>query len=120
MISFILISTMSLCLKTGQRQIDNEIMKNILKKLKLKRRAITVLAGLHFYGNPSKKLKIVGVTGTNGKTTTVTLLYRIATALGYKAGLISTVENIIAGEIITTPDNRLIPGTTPDPISLHK
>jgi UDP-N-acetylmuramoyl-L-alanyl-D-glutamate--2,6-diaminopimelate ligase len=95
-------------------------MKNIFKKLKLKRRAITLLARLHFYGNPSKKLKIVGVTGTNGKTTTATLLYKIATALGYKAGLISTVENIIMGEIIVTPEGRPVPGTTPDPISLHK
>jgi len=75
---------------------------------------------MHFYGNPSVKLKIVGVTGTNGKTTTATLLYRITMALGYKAGLISTVENIINGEIITTPEDRPVPGTTPDPIALHK
>ena len=93
-------------------------MKNPLKKLKLKRRGVTLLAGLHFYGNPSRKLKIVGVTGTNGKTTTVTLLYRIATALGYKAGLISTVENIIAGEKRLSPESA--PQTTPDPIFLHK
>jgi UDP-N-acetylmuramoyl-L-alanyl-D-glutamate--2,6-diaminopimelate ligase len=89
-------------------------MNNPLKNLKIKRRAITVLAGMHFYGNPSKKLKIVGVTGTNGKTTTATLLYRIASSLGYKAGLISTVENIIIKEI------RPATHTTPDPISLHK
>jgi len=95
-------------------------MKNLFRKLKLKRRAITLLAGMHFYGNPSVKLKIVGVTGTNGKTTTATLLYRITMALGYKAGLISTVENIINGEIITTPEDRPVPGTTPDPIALHK
>lgn len=95
-------------------------MKNPIKNLKLKRRGITLLAGLHFYGNPSAKLKVVGVTGTNGKTTTATLLYRVAMALGYKAGLISTVENIIAGEVVTNSDNRPVPGTTPDPISLHK
>ncbi|MBI5139696.1 UDP-N-acetylmuramoyl-L-alanyl-D-glutamate--2,6-diaminopimelate ligase [Candidatus Nomurabacteria bacterium] len=80
----------------------------------MKRRAITALAAIHFYGNPSAKLKIVGVTGTNGKTTTATLLYRIATALGYKAGLISTVENLIAGE------KREVTHTTPDPIYLNK
>ena len=61
-----------------------------------------------FYDYPSSKLKLVGVTGTNGKTTTVTLLYRLMVDLGYKVGLLSTVENIIAGEIIpsthTTPD----------------
>ncbi|MFA6353922.1 MAG: UDP-N-acetylmuramoyl-L-alanyl-D-glutamate--2,6-diaminopimelate ligase [Candidatus Paceibacterota bacterium] len=95
-------------------------MQNLIKKLKLKRRGITLLAGMHFYGNPSAKLKIVGVTGTNGKTTTATLLYRITTALGYKAGLISTVENIIDGEVVATLDGRPTPGTTPDPIILHK
>ncbi len=89
-------------------------MQNLLKNLKLKRRAIATLAALHFYGNPSKKLKIVGVTGTNGKTTTATLLYRVATGLGYKSGLISTVENIITGE------KRPATHTTPGPVALHK
>lgn len=62
----------------------------------------------NFYENPSSKIKLVGVTGTNGKTTTVTLLYRLFSDLGYKVGLLSTVENIIAGQVIpsthTTPD----------------
>src|SRR3989338_11215156 len=89
-------------------------MKNFFKKLKIKRRLITWLAGMHFYGGPSKKMKIVGVTGTNGKTTTTTLLYKIATGLGYKAGLIGTVENIIAGEISGATL------TTPDPVSLYR
>ncbi len=89
-------------------------MKNFFKKLKLKRRVIAVLAGLHFFGNPSKKLKIVGVTGTNGKTTTATLLYKISIALGYKTGLIGTVENII------NTDVRTATHTTPDPINLNK
>ncbi len=89
-------------------------MNNFLKQLKIKRRGIAVLAGLHFYGNPSAKLKIIGVTGTNGKTTTATLLYKIATNLGYKAGLIGTVENIIAGEKVEATH------TTPDPITLNK
>ncbi len=93
-------------------------MRGLFKNLKLKRRAITMLAGMHFYGNPSAKLKIVGVTGTNGKTTTATLLYRIATALGYKAGLMGTVENIIVLEKVSTPEN--VPQTTPDSIYLHK
>ncbi len=73
-----------------------------------------MLAGLHFFGNPSAKIKIVGVTGTNGKTTTATLLYKIATDLGYKAGLVSTVENIINGKIFPATH------TTPDPLSLYK
>ena len=89
-------------------------MKNLIKNFKLKRRVIAALMALHFFGNPSKKLKIIGVTGTNGKTTTVTLLYRIATALGYKAGLISTVENIVAGEKIPATH------TTPDPLFLNR
>ncbi|MEK7219539.1 MAG: UDP-N-acetylmuramoyl-L-alanyl-D-glutamate--2,6-diaminopimelate ligase [Patescibacteria group bacterium] len=89
-------------------------MQNIFKKLKIKRRAIAILAGLHFYGNPSAKLKIIGVTGTNGKTTTATLLYGVATALGYKAGLIGTVENMIGNEKLEATH------TTPDPITLHK
>ena len=71
-----------------------------------------------YYGDPARKLKTVGVTGTNGKTTTATLLYKIATALGYKAGLVSTVEILIAGEKINTKENT--PGTTPDSVFLVK
>ena len=70
--------------------------------------------GAVWYRFPSRGLSVVGITGTNGKTTTATLLYRIATKLGYKAGLISTVENIIAGKVRPTTH------TTPDPISLNK
>ncbi len=89
------------------------LIKSIDQKLKLKRRIIAKLAALHFYGNPSKDLKIVGVTGTNGKTTTATLLYKISTALGYKSGLIGTVENIIINE------RREALRTTPSPIPLN-
>src|SRR5690606_17819141 len=56
--------------------------------------ALGVMAS-NFFGNPSEKLKLVGVTGTNGKTTSVTLLYQLFSALGYNVGLISTVENKI-------------------------
>lgn len=89
-------------------------MQNILKNLKIKRRAITVAMALHLYGNPSAKLKVVGITGTNGKTTTATLLYKIATALGHKSGLIGTVENIIVD------DRREALRTTPSPINLNR
>lgn len=95
-------------------------MENLFENLKLKRRGIALLASMHFFGNPSAKLKIVGVTGTSGKTTTATLLYKIAMGLGYKAGLISTVENIINGEIVVIQDDKPIPGTTLDPIHLNK
>jgi len=89
-------------------------MKRLIKNLKIKRRAIATLAAMHFYGNPSSKLKVVGITGTNGKTTTATLLYKIATELGFKTGLISTVENIIGIE------KRHSTHTTPGPIPLNK
>lgn len=67
----------------------------------------------NFYDQPTAKLKLVGVTGTNGKTTIATLLYKLFTCLGYKCGLLSTVENQIAGEIIPSTH------TTPDAISLN-
>lgn len=67
----------------------------------------------NFYDEPSKKLKLVGVTGTNGKTTIVTLLFKLFSGLGYKCGLISTVQNQIANEIIPSTH------TTPDAISLN-
>ena len=61
-----------------------------------------------FYGNPSGQLTIVGVTGTNGKTTVATLLFRLFTGLGYKCGLLSTIENrigdLVEGTGYTTPD----------------
>ena len=66
-----------------------------------------------FYGNPTEKLDLVGVTGTNGKTTIATLLYNMFRAFGYKTGLISTVCNYIDGEAIPTEH------TTPDPITLN-
>lgn len=66
-----------------------------------------------FYGEPSKKLKLVGVTGTNGKTTIATLLYNMFTKLGHKCGLLSTVCNYIVDEKIPADH------TTPDPIELN-
>jgi UDP-N-acetylmuramoyl-L-alanyl-D-glutamate--2,6-diaminopimelate ligase len=67
----------------------------------------------NFYGQPSEKMKVVGVTGTNGKTTIATLLYKLFTSLGYTCGLLSTVENQIG--------NKVVPAThtTPDAISLN-
>jgi len=67
----------------------------------------------NFYGKPSEKVKLVGVTGTNGKTTIATLLYKLFTSLGYKCGLLSTVENQI-GETVVPATH-----TTPDAISLN-
>jgi UDP-N-acetylmuramoyl-L-alanyl-D-glutamate--2,6-diaminopimelate ligase len=68
----------------------------------------------NFFGQPSTKLKLIGVTGTNGKTTIATLLYKLFTCLGYKCGLVSTVENMIDGRIIPSTH------TTPDAVSLNE
>ncbi len=66
-----------------------------------------------FYNRPSEHLKLVGVTGTNGKTTTVTLLYNLLQALGYKVGLLSTVENRIGQQVVEATH------TTPNAIAIH-
>ncbi len=76
-------------------------------------RALGHLAS-NFYGSPSSKMKVIGVTGTNGKTSTVTLLYRLFRVLGHQAGLLSTVENQINDEVIPSTH------TTPDAIHLNQ
>mgnify|MGYP000847683896 CR=1 FL=1 len=75
--------------------------------------ALGVMA-CNFYDNPSEKLKLIGVTGTNGKTTTVTLLFNLFKSLGYSVGLLSTVQNKI--------NNTVIPAThtTPDALALNE
>lgn len=74
--------------------------------------ALGIMAG-NWFGNPSRKLKLVAVTGTNGKTTVTTLLYQLFTQLGYRSGLISTVENRIGEEVLPSTH------TTPDAVSLQ-
>ena len=66
-----------------------------------------------FYDFPSKELKVIGITGTNGKTTTATLLYKLFEGLGHKCGLLSTVENYIHDKV------EIATHTTPDAISIH-
>jgi len=68
----------------------------------------------NYYDQPSQKFKLIGVTGTNGKTTIATLLYKVFTCLGYTCGLVSTVENLIDGKIIPSTH------TTPDAVSLNE
>jgi UDP-N-acetylmuramoyl-L-alanyl-D-glutamate--2,6-diaminopimelate ligase len=67
----------------------------------------------HYYNEPSTKLKLVGITGTNGKTTIATLLYKLCTKLGYRVGLISTVQNYIGTKVIPATH------TTPDAVSVQ-
>jgi UDP-N-acetylmuramoyl-L-alanyl-D-glutamate--2,6-diaminopimelate ligase len=72
------------------------------------------LMACNYYGNPSKKLKLIGITGTNGKTTTTTLLFNLFMNLGYRSGLISTVVNKIGNEVIPSTH------TTPNPVELNQ
>jgi UDP-N-acetylmuramoyl-L-alanyl-D-glutamate--2,6-diaminopimelate ligase len=72
------------------------------------------ISAANFYDNPSENLKVVGITGTNGKTTITTLLFNLFTQLGYTVGLISTVVNKIGDTDIPSTH------TTPDPVSLQK
>lgn len=67
----------------------------------------------NYYQHPSKNLQLVGVTGTNGKTTTVTLLHELFTDLGYKVGLLSTIENKIGNQVLPSTH------TTPDAIAIN-
>tara|TARA_Y100000589_G_scaffold132495_1_gene126394 strand:- start:59968 stop:61431 length:1464 start_codon:yes stop_codon:yes gene_type:complete len=81
-------------------------------KVQNSKRALGIIAS-NFYDNPSEKLTMVGVTGTNGKTTVATLLFNLFKAMGHKTGLLSTVENRIADKIIPSTH------TTPDAIQLN-
>jgi UDP-N-acetylmuramoyl-L-alanyl-D-glutamate--2,6-diaminopimelate ligase len=76
-------------------------------------RKAMALAADEFFDHPSRKLKLVGITGTNGKTTTVTLLYNLFRGLGYKCGLLSTIANYVGDERLETEN------TTVDPITLN-
>lgn len=76
-------------------------------------RLAVALAADAFYGHPSQKLTLVGITGTNGKTTTVTLLYHLFRDLGYNCGLLSTIANYIGNERLETAN------TTADPITIN-
>lgn len=83
-----------------------------LVKIGNARHAEAIMAA-NFYGNPSHKLNLVGITGTNGKTTTVTLLYNLFTELGYKCGLLSTIANFVGDKRTETAN------TTADPITIN-
>lgn len=107
------------CIESGARAIVCEVMPETLDesvtyiRVSDSSNALGFIAS-NWYGNPSAKLKLIGITGTNGKTTTVTLLHRLFREFGYHAGLLSTIVNRI--------DEEQIPAshTTPDAIQLNE
>jgi UDP-N-acetylmuramoyl-L-alanyl-D-glutamate--2,6-diaminopimelate ligase len=116
-------------LSDGHKYIDDTITKGAIAilcetipetvnekvtyiKVKDTTASLGIIAG-NFYDNPSETIKLIGITGTNGKTTTVTLLFNLFKKLGYKVGLLSTVKNQINNEVIPATH------TTPDAIQLN-
>src|SRR3989344_7627677 len=95
---------------------ENILDEIVYIKVKDSKKALAIIAS-DFYENPSSSFKLLGVTGTNGKTTVATLLYNLFSKLGYKCGLISTVgDKVIDKDTMT----KRITFTTPDSISLNK
>jgi UDP-N-acetylmuramoyl-L-alanyl-D-glutamate--2,6-diaminopimelate ligase len=96
-----------------EEEPENKLQSVTYVKVNDSSRALGIIA-CNYYDNPSESLKLVGVTGTNGKTTTVSLLFNLFRSLGHSAGLLSTVHNKI--------NNTVIPAThtTPDPLSLNE
>ncbi len=96
------------------QQIPKEIINGITYlQVQDTQQALAIMAS-HFYGNPSKDLQLVGVTGTNGKTTIATLLYTLFTSAGYKVGLLSTIK------IIMDTTEHQATHTTPDSLTINK
>ena len=95
-------------------QNEYSVNENITKIQVADSRQFLAEMATSFYDHPSRDLKLIGITGTNGKTTTATMLYDIYQKLGYKVGLISTIENRIHHEVVTAER------TTPDAASLNR
>ncbi len=99
--------------ETTESQVNESGNKDIaLIKAESARYALAIIAA-NFYDNPSHKLTLVGITGTNGKTTTVTLLYRMFTAMGYSCGLLSTIANYVGAK------GSEAVNTTSDPLTIN-
>lgn len=94
-------------------KMPNELAEKVTYVLVDNSAYVLGVAASNFFGNPSKHLRLVGVTGTNGKTTIATLLYRLFTDAGYCCGLLSTIENIVNRDVVPSTH------TTPDPIELN-
>jgi len=106
------------CIEAGAttivcEEIPEQTLDNIcFIRVKDSAKALGIMAS-NFYGQPSSKLKLVGITGTNGKTSTVTMLFNLFSSLGYKVGMLSTVSNRIGEREIKATH------TTPDAIQLN-
>ncbi len=97
-------------LESAKNQIGSQEIT--LVHVESSRHALAIIAS-NFYDNPSEKLNLVGITGTNGKTTTVTLLHRMFTALGYNCGLLSTIANYVGNKASEAVN------TTSDPLTIN-
>ncbi len=95
-------------------QMPEELAEGVTYVVVESTESVVGIVATHFFGDPSRKLKLVGVTGTNGKTTIATLLYNMFREFGHKCGLLSTVCNYIEDEAIPADH------TTPDPIELNR
>lgn len=100
------------CSIDGHDFIDAAVAAGASAVVSADRKALALCAA-NFYDNPSHKLKLVGITGTNGKTTTVTLLYHLFMGLGYNCGLLSTIANYVGTKCSETAN------TTADPITIN-
>lgn len=100
------------CSSDGHDYIGAAVKAGAAAVVDADRKALSLIAD-NFYGHPSGKLKLVGITGTNGKTTTVTLLYNLFRSLGYECGLLSTIANFVGNRRSETAN------TTADPITIN-
>ncbi|MCQ2143594.1 MAG: UDP-N-acetylmuramoyl-L-alanyl-D-glutamate--2,6-diaminopimelate ligase, partial [Bacteroidales bacterium] len=96
----------------GHDYIDAALAAGASAVISCDRHSLAVCAA-NFYDNPSEKINLIGITGTNGKTTTVTLLYRLFTRLGYSCGLLSTIANYVGDKRFEAVN------TTSDPITIN-
>ena len=100
------------CSADGHSFIEDALAKGASAVVDASRKGLALCAD-NFYGHPSGKLQLVGITGTNGKTTTVTLLYHMFRNLGYECGLLSTIANYVGTRRSETAN------TTADPITIN-
>ena len=96
----------------GHDYVEEAVRNGAVAVIDADRKGLALCAD-NFYDHPSGRLNLIGITGTNGKTTTVTLLYNLFRRLGYRCGLISTIANYVETRCFETIN------TTPDPITIN-